>query len=115
MAKRIAVLIAGLVMFSTLGHLALRQIDAESRRPVTYCWTEPNVSEPGNLEFYCGTLDKRSPMASAGFPPYLMASIRARLDAGITLQEDDPGWNCHVMGNGICGPSPEKVWTTNRG
>ena len=22
------------------------------------------------------------------------------------LQEDDPGWNCHIHGNRICGPAP---------
>ena len=21
-----------------------------------------------------------------------------------TIQEDDPGWDCHTMGNRICGP-----------
>ena len=31
------------------------------------------------------------------------------LDDGVTpvtqvLQEDDPGWDCHTMGNRICGP-----------
>lgn len=24
--------------------------------------------------------------------------------SGHTLQEDDPGWNCHTMGNLQCGP-----------
>jgi hypothetical protein len=22
----------------------------------------------------------------------------------VRLQEDDPGWNCHTMGNKVCGP-----------
>jgi len=25
------------------------------------------------------------------------------------LQEDDPGWNCHIDGNRICGPSHERI------
>lgn len=25
------------------------------------------------------------------------------------LQEDDPGWNCHIDGNRICGPGQDKI------
>jgi len=25
------------------------------------------------------------------------------------LQEDDPGWNCHIDGNRICGPGHDRV------
>jgi hypothetical protein len=24
--------------------------------------------------------------------------------SGVGLHEDDPGWDCHTMGNRVCGP-----------
>lgn len=42
-------------------------------------------------------------------PVTVSVTIPAWADPGIT--EDDPGWNCLTMGNGLCGPEYAPVTT----
>jgi hypothetical protein len=32
---------------------------------------------------------------------------KASVNAPRLIEEDDPGWNCHTMGNGVCGNGPK--------
>lgn len=42
--------------------------------------------------------------AGARFAEPAPASPRVAPATTIPLQEDDPGWDCHTMGNRVCGP-----------
>jgi hypothetical protein len=34
----------------------------------------------------------------------LAAAVAAAIVTAEPIQEDDPAWNCHTMGNRVCGP-----------
>ena len=36
---------------------------------------------------------------------YVLVSILAALGVNTGVTEDSPYWNCHVMGNRVCGPT----------
>lgn len=39
----------------------------------------------------------------------LALAFPAKLAPG-QVAEDDPSWNCHTMGNGVCGPVEYPLW-----
>jgi hypothetical protein len=42
---------------------------------------------------------------AAGCTPAQIAGVKDYVSRTQTIHEDDPRWDCHTMGNRICGPA----------
>lgn len=38
-----------------------------------------------------------------------MPRVRTQLTTPVRIEEDEPGWDCHTMGNRICGPISQRT------
>lgn len=98
--KKVLSLLAAALLGATL--YAAGGINAHQEAPHTQglyaggfiggCWDEPNAQMPNGMERICGDL-------------HLMPIGAVRQG----VQEDDPVWDCHTMGDKHCGYDPKET------